>query len=362
MKRIVLTIPTLSGGGAERVVCVWASQLVRMGFDVYVLISGHVENEYSFDNDIKICSVAETYSEYDKLSLPKKIILRRKLIRAIDPDYIVPFLQHIQIQTYLACVGLNIKRIETVRVSPWIAEPHNPVARYLWKRCFRTCFKILLQVKEQQEYFDQKLHYKCVVVPNPIDSAFLSDPERSFSDRALRFIAVGRLSPQKNYPMMIDAFARICENNPDAILSIYGVGKKESHIEELSMYVKRNGLENNVRLMGRSNSIMTEYLKNDIFVMASRFEGMPNALAEAMACQLTCISSDCKTGPRDLIDNGVSGLLVPVNDLDSLTDAMRHAMRMTKEQRLTMGRNARKKILELCSIENSCKSLAKIFE
>lgn len=361
MKRVVLTIPTLSGGGAERVVSIWAEQLVRLGFDVSVLISGHDINEYAVHPDIRVYSIAETYSEYDKLSVLKKIILRRKLIRSINPDYIVSFLQHIQIQTYLATFRLPVKRIETVRVNPWIAEPRNRIKRYLWKRCFGTCCKILLQTKEQEEYFDVALHDKCVIIPNPIDATCLRKYRQTFSDAAFRFIAAGRLSPQKNYPLMIDAFSQICREHPEAKLSIYGVGEA-SYVEKLSMHIKCCGLENNVRLMGRSNSMADEYVKNDVFVMASRFEGMPNALAEAMACQLTCISSDCKTGPRDLIDNGVSGLLVPANDTESLVEAMRTAMRMTKQQRLIMGRNARQKVLELCSEENSCKSLAKLFE
>lgn len=361
MKRILLTIPTLSGGGAERVVSIWASQLVGLGFDVSVLISGHVENEYSFDRDIKIYSIAKTYSDYDKLSVLKKILLRRKLIRKIAPNYIISFLQHIQIQTYLACLGIDVKRIETVRVSPWIAEPRNSISRYLWKRCFITSYKILLQTNEQKEYFDGNLHDKCVVVPNPINPLCSKCYKQSFSDTALRFIAVGRLSPQKNYHLMIDAFVQVCKINPEVKLSIYGDGNP-SYFDKLSSYIKLNGIENNVMLMGRSNSIVEEYVKNDVFVMASRYEGMPNALAEAMACRLVCISSDCKTGPRDLINNGISGLLVPVNDTDSLKDAMLQVMRMTKEQRISMGQKARKKILELCSIENSCSSLARLFE
>ena len=159
--------------------------------------------------------------------------------------------------------------------------------------------------------------------------------------------------------MMIDAVKLVTRDYADVSLRIYGAGEQEA---ELTSYIEAQGLEANVRLMGRSNELFRIYPNADLYLMSSDFEGMPNALAEAMAVGLPCISTDCKTGPRDLIDNGENGYLVPCGDAQGLARKIMQLFAMSEEEQRTMGQNARKKVRELCSEENSLKRLMNLIE
>ena len=116
-------------------------------------------------------------------------------------------------------------------------------------------------------------------------------------------------------------------------------------------------MSKNIFLPGRTNRIEEEYRNNDIFLMTSDYEGMPNTLAEAMASKLVCIATDCKTGPRDLIDDGINGFLVPVGDETQLQDKMEYVLTLSREKRDDIASSARKKILSYCSKENSVQKL-----
>jgi glycosyltransferase involved in cell wall biosynthesis len=103
---------------------------------------------------------------------------------------------------------------------------------------------------------------------------------------------------------MIKAFSKACEKNKDIHLSIYGTGE-DSYIAKLKELIKEYDVQGKIELMGRTSNV-SEVLKNaDAFLMTSDYEGMPNALLEAMATGLVCISTDCRTGPKDMIDNGI---------------------------------------------------------
>ena len=121
-------------------------------------------------------------------------------------------------------------------------------------------------------------------------------------------------------------------------------------------------MENNILLMGRTPSIEKEYINNDIFLMTSNYEGLPNALIEAMASRLICISTDCKTGPKDLIESGENGFLIETNNIEQLVSAIRLVLDMNNESQNEIAGKARDKILEYCSQTNSAEKLYQLLE
>ena len=285
----------------------------------------------------------------------------RELIKLISPEVMINFLPRMQIWMMFASLGMNLKRIETVRVNPWVVCKDSWIEKKLWQHCFRRSDKIILQTNEQSYYFCKKDRCKSIIIPNPIDDVYYDSSVKNYSDKCINFIAAGRLTAQKNFPLLIDAFAKALKQNNQIQLKIFGVGD-ESYTKRLQQQIDKLHVGKNIHLMGRSNCMSKEYASSDAFVLSSDFEGMPNALVEAMASGLVCVSTNCKTGPRDMIDDGICGFLVNVGDCSSLANKIIEISRMNYENRVILGQNARKKIMSICSDNKSLQTLISVIE
>jgi glycosyltransferase involved in cell wall biosynthesis len=160
--------------------------------------------------------------------------------------------------------------------------------------------------------------------------------------------------------MMIDGFSEAFHKNPSISLDIYGTGD-ELYIKEIESYIKARQMEQVITLKGRSPHMEEVYKHYDVFLMTSDYEGLPNALMEAMVSRLICISTDCKTGPKDLIEHGDNGFLIEVNDPRQLTQYIDRVMRMSREDREHMASKAREKVLTYCSQDASVNMLCALF-
>ena len=174
-------------------------------------------------------------------------------------------------------------------------------------------------------------------------------------------MAAGRIVPQKNYSMMINAFSLANKEYPGITLDIFGTGDA-NELRKLTTQIEDLGLGQNIRLNGRCDNIIDEYLSHDAFLMTSDFEGMPNALLEAMASAMICLSTKCKTGPKDMIDHMKNGFLSPVGDINSFANMIKSIICMPQAERQIMGDAAKRKITDMCSYENTLRHLMNIFE
>jgi len=352
MKKVLLAIPQLTGGGAERVVSVWANELDEKGFDVHILVFSPSQDEYYVRPGVKVKYLCPSVQEYLKLNYFGRISAIRKYLKTVNVDYVISFLPAMQVWMMLASIGLGCKRIETIRVNPWRISVTDKLQTLMWKMCYHTGYKIILQATDQQPFFtgwDQK---KCVLIPNPISELYIQNYREALAEQPASFIAAGRIDRQKNYPLMIKAFARVCEKHPELTLRIFGKGD-DAYVAKIQACIDELGMQNNITLKGRSPHMEEEYKKSQVFLMTSDYEGLPNALMEGMASQLICISTDCKTGPKDLIDHGENGFLVPVDNEDALVETMETVLRMSTDERIAMAKAAREKVLRHCSKENS---------
>lgn len=360
-KKILIAIPTLTGGGAERVASVWASKLAERGYDVSVLVFARKENEYALHPAVKLHSVAESEEEYRATSYFGRYRTIRRFVKELCPAHVISFLPAMQVWMMAASRGLGVSRIETIRVNPWRISMRNPLAKAAWHACYHTGRHIIVQTNDQTPYFSKRDQKKCVLIPNPISPLYVENYKGDTPVEVRRFVAAGRLDPQKNYPMMLRAFRRVADTYPDATLRIFGTGS-DGYRAELQALIDSLGLTEQVKLMGRTPHMEEEYKKSDAFLMTSDYEGLPNALAEAMASRLLVISTDCKTGPRDFVEDGENGYLVPVGDEDALADRMLRLMAMGEEERRAMQDAAREKILAHCSEENSIERLCGLLQ
>ena len=142
-----------------------------------------------------------------------------------------------------------------------------------------------------------------------------------YSDvRKKKIVCTARLSPEKNQAFLIKTFALIKDKYPEYKLEIYGEGPCRNDLQKLIDDLNVNSC---VRLMGRKHDIIKYIQDASVFVLPSNSEGMPNALLEAMALGIPCISTDCPIGgPADIIDDGVNGILIPMNDQNALIEAI----------------------------------------
>lgn len=359
MKHVLFAIGSLHGGGAERVVSVWASALAEKGYRVSVLVYARLENEYPVDPRVNVYPIAETEAACNAMSMIARLKCFRKALKELKPDAVISFLPVVQVYVALASIGLRIPRVETIRINPWRTGILKTKFAKPWLWCFKTCRALIVQSEDQKPFFSKAVQKKSVVIPNPINSLYIENPKTDYNVASHKIVAAGRLSEQKNYKMMIDAVKTVREEYADVSLEIYGIGEQE---ETLNAYIKEQGLEGTVCLMGRSNELYRVYQKADLYVMSSDYEGMPNALAEAMAIGLPCISTDCKTGPRDLVDDGENGYLVQCDDAAALAEKIKMVFSLSSEEQRAMGQKAREKVTQFCSEENSLDRLIHLVE
>lgn len=213
----------------------------------------------------------------------------------------------------LANLGSKIKMVVSERVDP----------RFLPKERFHRLFRwlvyllsdrVVFQTDNNRYYYPNFISKKGVVVPNPV----LKPDFRTDRGRKNRVISVGRLSEEKNFPLLINAFRQASLDR--YTLHIYGKGPQEVFLKSL---IKKNGLVDKVFIEGHVDNLGSVYSDADIFVLSSSHEGIPNALIEAMSYSIACVATDVPSGGvRAVMTNGHDGLIVPVGDLEQLSLAI----------------------------------------
>lgn len=336
---------TLTGGGAERFVATFASFMAEQGYDVHVLTYEISDKDYPLSGKVKrhVMPFVEDNARGKFLRLLRML----QALTKINADVLIPFIGSVVYCTYLANLLLGKKLVFTVRNSPWRVASGR-FAQLIAKKADA----IMLQNEEQAEFYPESYGKRIYIVPNPVSDKFRICRKEQYAQQLTNISAVGRLHPQKNFPLLLSAVKTLRSAYPDIRLRIYGDGEEQKALEEL---IGQWDLTDACRLMGRTSDVEAVLKETDLFVMSSDYEGMPNALIEALAMGVPCISSDCRTGPRSLIHDGQTGLLFKTGDLESLTEKMTWALQHPEEMN-QMGRAAREDILQTYQIERTLSS------
>jgi len=177
---------------------------------------------------------------------------------------------------------------------------------------------IIFQTESAKNFFSGKIQNKGIVLPNPVDASRI--PPRFEGRRARLVVGAGRLEPQKSFNLLVSAFAVFAQKHPDYTLVIFGEGSLRGSLEKQA---RDMGIQDQVILPGRKEDLLEQMRTAAMFVLSSGYEGFPNVLIEAICLGMPVISTDCPSyGPRELIKDGVNGLLVPVGDIGAMAEAM----------------------------------------
>ena len=338
MKSVAFFISKLRYGGAERVMVNLANAFAKDDYDVHFITTVREKEEYELLPAVHRLVIAEEVklSSCKVISVAQEVQFIRKVIRAYKSECLISFMANNNFRDIVACWGVKTKAIISVRNDPR-REYYSPMLRTVMRLLFPLANGIVFQTQEEKNYFPQFIQRKSVIIYNPVRQDFFDAPTRVGECKEV--VSVGRLEPQKNFRMLIHAFAKIANIFPDYRLVIYGGGTMH---ESLAKDIADSGMVGRICLAGTTKDVKTCLAKAEIFVMPSNFEGLPNALMEAMTVGKPVIATDCPAGgPRELIKNGGNGLLVPVGDEAAMAQAMTKLLR-EPELRKSMGDAARK--------------------
>lgn len=327
--KIVFVLAGLGFGGAERVVSILANQFTDAHDVRIILTSGNDSTVYPLDDRISICILPKEYSNF------KRWKMFRRLCQAFQADVVLAFMDTISIMAsvFLAFTGIPVIASERNDPSEKSRKLSIPFRVLKWFSKFLTAGYVF-QSEGAKACYPMMAQKKSCIILNPLNTAELPKRQSCIENT---IVSVGRLHPQKNHKMLIKAFASsmFCKEHT---LHIYGEGPLKSELEAYSRFL---GMEGRVFLEGNRSNVLDCIKNAKLFVLTSNYEGLPNALMEAMAIGLPCISTDCSPGGvRMLISqNFDNGLIVPCGDEDQLVRVL-DDLYFNQERLSEMGRKA----------------------
>lgn len=323
MKKIVFHLNCLEKGGAERVVSNLAGQFVSNGYEVYIVTEWQGKDEYEIDSRIKRIHVGLTEKQEKHNRITKfldRIFNLRKVLKQIQPDVVIAFARKANYRALTSTIGLKMPVVISVRINPvgWYDKFSDKIQIPL---LFPRAAGAVFQTPEQRDFFPAYLTKKSRVILNPINKKFIGNPVPE--EREKKIVHSGRLVDFKNQMMLLKAFEIVHKAHPEYVLEIYGPDSLDGTKEKLETFIKEKQAQSYMKLMGGSNQLEKDMISGAIAAFSSDYEGMPNAMLEAMALGLPVVATDCPPGgPRMVIRSGENGILVPVNDEQAMADAI----------------------------------------
>lgn len=335
---ILFFLPSLSGGGAERTLVNIANGLNREKYNVHFLVidkpdEGKYKDEYSsllkadihiHNLEIKIC----------KRNYPQIVLRMGRLIKTIKPEIVMSTMLRPNLMLVAALKTICYKGKVILRESNNRSATNTTILeRLLIKYCYgRYADKVVALSEGVKKDLSKnfKIPSKCIhVIYNPIDIEAINELKNEPVElkKGNTIVAAGRLTSQKNYPCLITALA-LLKKKCDFNMYILGKGELEQKVREL---IKKRGLENNVFMLGFQNNPYKYFVKSDVFVLSSDWEGFGHVIVEAMACGTAVVSTNCPYGPDEIISNYKDGILVPVQNPIEIAKAI---MKILKDNNL----------------------------
>ena len=321
--KIAFLFGSMGRGGAERMISHLANNWVKKGDKVAIITLDDSDPGYQLSASVELRKLGVSSISKNKLQAVRRnyntIISLRNLVVSEKYDVIISFQMRSAIQLVLAKpLFRKYKIVASERANPKF-DDIGLIEKVIRKLLLRKIDGFIFQTSAARECYPHAIKSKSTIIPNGVFNDVLRDPVEFEKRDWKKICAVGRLSEQKGFDTLIDSFKLFCDKKKGYSLNIYGDGQLRNSLQDK---VDGYNLSDSVFFHGNIPNVIEQISNAGMFVLSSRFEGMPNALMEAMAMGLPCISTNCEFGPNELIENEVNGILVNVDDSIELSEAM----------------------------------------
>lgn len=342
MYKILFHLNCLEQGGAERVVSNLANQFSKEGYDIVVATEWQGENEFALEEKVQRIHVGlrEQDEKKNKIS---KVLLRLKYLRDCikkeNPDIVIAFAHKANYRALMATVGMKVPVMISIRTDP-VGHYDSFFDKIRIPLLFPRAAGCVFQTEGQREFFPEYLQKKSRIILNPVNDKYLNVPAPETREKVV--VQSGRLVDFKNQPMLLKAFLKVHEKHPDYQLKIYGGDSFDGTKEILESIIEKNHAGDYIHLMGASDELEQVLPKAEVYAFSSDWEGLPNALLEAMVLGMPIVATDCPCGgPRTVMTHEEDGLLIPIKDPQAMEDGIN---RLIEDRGLAerLGQNARK--------------------
>jgi len=325
--RVLVFIYSLHGGGAERVAADLSAHWARAGWQVMVVTQADATGDAYALHPAVQREVLHTEGAggglRGALANVRRVRALRRVLRRFQPDIVLGMMTTASVLAVLAARGLPCRVIATEHTHP----PSQALSG-LWQRLRRLTYpraaRVVALTRGTADWLARHVPgSRLAVIPNPVHWPLsrgepVLDPPPA--DGRRRLLAVGRLHPDKGFDLLIQAYSRIAGQHPDWDLVILGEGDERPRLQA---QIDAAGLQTRVAMPGRVGNVGDWYRAADLYVLSSRFEGLSNTLLESLASGLAAVCFDCDTGPREVVRDGVDGVLVrPNGDVPALAAAL----------------------------------------
>ena len=326
--KILLCTTSLIKAGTQRVVSNLANYLSNK-HEIIIMTCTNCQIEYKLNDSIRIIKLDSKKENayrsknkfYKYVVKPIRVIRRtikmRKEIEHIEPDIIVSFLPE---PSFLVLINKRFNKkkvIVSVRNDPTI-EYKSKIYNWAMRKLYPKANGFVFMTKEGKYYFKDIINCKTKIIPNAVNKDFIDN--RYTGKRKKEIVSVGRLTKQKNFECLIKAFSKLDSEFNEYKLIIYGEGEERKKLENL---IENLNLQDRVFLPGIEQNIKSKIYNASIFALPSIYEGISNALIEALALGVPTIATDSSGGgSRSLIEDNVNGRLIEVNNIEVLKQAM----------------------------------------
>lgn len=309
--RILFSIRNISYGGACKQIAMTANAMTRRGHEVAIVVYCSNDIQQQLDTRIVCYTHAEERSKLKEyLFAPLRI---RKAIRSFKPDVVVSWRANAGCMTVIAAIGTGVRVVFSERTDPYMET--NPMLKVATKIADRSDGGVFQTTMARDFY--KHIAGKSVVIPNPVTECANLPDVVPMGDRRKEIVCVGRFSlAQKRQDIMVKAFQIIHSQMPDIKLSFYGDGDGLANIR---LMVEEMNLTDYVLFHGSVKGIVDHIRTARLLVLTSDYEGIPNTLIEAHQAGVPIVTTDCSPGgARVVVEDGVSGYIVPIRDCRAL--------------------------------------------